>query len=306
MLQMKTFNYMVSALALLTALANISATALEPPTRSPFQAAAEKAGVTVYQPGWIPDGFLLANVQLLELPDPTIVAEFTHPDGRGLFFMQTGREGAECPGCQSVEVSGARAFYDQYKTEDGSAVLDLTLLRDGRALLIGLRGEEIDAARNLPDLVKMAESLQPVSAGSVSAEPRDRATNALAEAAAQASFPLYIPDWLPEYFVLESIAYSPPGLVEAGKERTNPEEIAISWLGPPAKRIRVLVQPPGSFVIPTGKDAFKIGNWQAGFIRGKDSLAIAVQTPDASILFSGDVMETTLLKVARSIKKALL
>lgn len=294
----------MSAVATLSALANIAATAQEALTRSPFQAAAEKAGVTVYQPGWIPDGFLLANVQLLELPDATIVAEFTHPDGRGLFFMQTGPEGAECPGCQSVEVSGARAFYDQYKTEDGSVVLDLTLLREGRALLLGMRGTDIDTGRSLPDLVKMAESLQSVSAGSVPAEPRDRIAKAMAEAAAQASFPLYIPAWLPEFFVLESIAYSPPGLVEAGEARTNPEEIAISWLGPPAKRIRVLVQPPGSFVIPTGKDAFKIGNWQAGYIRGKDSLAIAVQTPDASILFSGDVMESTLLKVARSVKKA--
>lgn len=301
---MKNVTGLVSSVCLLMAIAAGPGLSQEASARDPFQAAAEKAGVTVYQPGWIPDGFLLANVQLLELPDPTVIAEFTHPDGRGLFLMQTGPEGAECPGCQTIEVSGRQAFYEQYRSEDGQSVLDLTLVQNGRAILIALRGAGVEATTSLADLVKTAESLRPVAAGNAPGNPKERQKRAVAEAAAQASFPVYMPDWLPEYFVLESISYSPPGLVEADSERTNPEEIAITWQGPPAKRIRMLVQPAGSFLVPTGKDAFKIGNWQAGYIRGKDSVAIAVQTPDANLLVSGDVMESTLLRVARSVKKA--
>lgn len=271
----------------------------EAPARpaDPFASAASRTKLAVYAPE-MPEGFVLGGVQLSSGAPEMLMASWYHSDGRQIHIMQTSPEGLDCPTCETIDINGTPSPFDSYTAEDGDNVVDLTVVRGGTGVLLGLKGKNVAKNDALLVLRKVAESLKKVEAAPAAVKPSDGAAG-LAEVAKQASFPLYTPSWLPEYFHLATAAHTPAGLAQEG-ELGTPEQVIVTYAGP-NKSISVVIQPKGAFEL-SGRVA-TIGGRRSQIERDQSGVAVKVDCGDAVVVVSGDVAESTLVKLVRSLKK---
>lgn len=275
-----------------------------PPALDPFAAAASRTKLTLYRPVPAPEGFTLGDVQLVTTPEDVLMISYYHSDGREVFIMESSPEGLDCPDCRTIEINGSPAPYEETKGEDGSAMVDVTVVRDGTALVVGIRGKAGMSTNDaLLTLRKIAEAMQKVEAPRLpsASNPETKGRrDGLREAAAQAGFPIYSPETLPQYFYLKTVAYTPKGLASDGKLST-PEQLLITYAAG-KKEIHLLLQAPGAFDMSqiAGKRS-KIGQWAAVIGQGSGQPVITLDLGDCLAVLSGDVQMTTLQSVARSL-----
>lgn len=263
-----------------------------------FAAASVRATFPVLEPSAIPAGFVLAGVELLGNPPDTLVATYHAPDGRSLFLMEGEPDGLSCPECRETTVGARKASYRLDRAEDGSRLVSLVFVVDRTGISAGLRDDgSLPEADVLSILREFAASLQPVMAAAV------REKDPLQEAARQASFPIYAPSWLPQYFTLRSVTYTPPPDA-TGSEQVLDEQVTLVYEDP-VKSISLAVRGPGRVKLPSGPGTRKLtaGGWPAAVQETDGRRLLVVSTGDASIVLTGTVQEDTLIHIARSLRR---
>lgn len=267
----------------------------------PFGSAAAKVNIQVYRPTNVPAEFTLGSLQAVTNPSDVLMATYYSADDRQIHIMQTTPEGLECPDCATVEVDGTPCPYSREDTSDGYALVDLTVIKGKTAVLLGLRQKNLDTTKALLVLRPIAEGMEVVQpqAGS----PVTGKQSAIREAAGGADFAVYAPEDLPQYFYLKTVAYSPAGLAEDG-EMATPEQLLITYAST-TKQITVLVQPPGAFQMKesAGRSKVTVRDWKGLAWKEDKQAALALDAGDAMILLTGNVQQSTLLSVARSLER---
>ncbi len=263
-----------------------------------FVGASARATFPVLEPSAIPAGFVLAGEELLGNPPDTLVATYHAPDGRSLFLMEGDPEGLSCPECRETTVGARNASYRVDRAQDGSRLVSLVFVTDRTGISAGLRDDgSAPEADVLSILCEFAASLQPVTAAAA------RAKDPLQEAACQASFPVYAPAWLPQYFMLKSVIYtSSPDAT--GSEQALDEQVTLVYEDP-VKSISLAVQGPGRVQLPSGPGTRNLtaGGWPAAVQETEGRRLLVVSTGDASIVLTGTVQEDMLIRIARSLMR---
>lgn len=272
----------------------------------PFAAAASKVPFPVYKPSSLPQDFVLGSVEVSadSSADACLLAMFNNPNGAALMLMETAPGGLDCPECEKVQVAGGDAYFETRTESDGNCVSDLTLQLGKTAVVVGLRekqGREKTAL--LADLKRFAESLQKLEAIAGTPDHQRSAQTGLSEVTRQADFPVYTPVWLPAYFNLDTVSYTP---AEPATDDTpaHPAQVLISYAGPDGKTIQVIVQGPGTFSLPSGSDTrtVSVKGWRGALTRDGRMLSLALDLKDAMVVMAGSVQESTLMRAAGSLK----
>ncbi|BCW97868.1 MAG: hypothetical protein KatS3mg024_0695 [Armatimonadota bacterium] len=291
---MARFVCLVSFLVLVAGAGNNTAAA----GNDLFAAASARATFPALEPSAIPAGFALAGVELLGNPPDTLVATYHAPDGRSLFLMEGDPDGLTCPECRETTVGTRKASYRVDQAEDGSRLLSLVFVMDRAGISVGLRDDgSASEADALSILREFAASLQPVVAAAA------RQKDPLEEAARQASFPVYAPSWLPQYFTLKSVTYTPAPDTTSTDQGLD-EQVTLVYEDP-VKTISLAVRGAGRVKLPSGPGTRKLsaGGWPAAIQETEGRRLLVVSTGDASIVLTGTVQEDTLIRVARSLRR---
>lgn len=292
---------MTSAMCLLIACATASVQAQTATAEDPFAAAAKRTTLQLYRPAAPPEGFVLGSVELIPEPSEMLVATYYSEEESQLHLMQTTPEGMDCPDCPTIEVGGSPSPYSREDSSDGTALVDLTVIKGKTAVVLGLRKKGLDTSKALLVLRDVAEKLIRVEASPGNADKKNR--TALQDAAARASFAIYAPEQLPQFFYLKTVAYSPPGLAADGQMAT-PEQLAITYAAS-AKEINILVQPPDAFALQQAgeKTRVVVRGWEGLVWREGSQQTLALDAGDAMIVLTGNVQQSTLVSVARSLSR---
>lgn len=288
---------------LLALAAPVVAQAQEAAQADPFASAAEKSSVALYRPGFLPDGFSMGGVQLVTGPDELVVADY-FSEGSSLHIMQSAPEGLECSDCPTTDVNGVSGYYEILEdAEAGMKVVTLTWVQDSTGISLALVGEEDQPVQSALDVLKkVAAGMELVaSPGGVSANSSPE--GALKDAADRAGFPVYVPSWLPQYFVLDSVAYAPEGMVEE-EGKLSPEQVTLVYKDS-IKQVRILIQAAGTLALPTGTQVktTRVQNWPSALRTGPDNPSLTLNAPDASLVLAGNVQPETLTRMAQSLKR---
>ncbi|MCC6484249.1 MAG: hypothetical protein IT209_05315 [Armatimonadetes bacterium] len=271
----------------------------------PFISAASRIGLPLYRPATIPEGFAFSDLQLVTAPEDMLIVTYFSNDGREITLMESSPEGLDCPDCPTIDIAGSPAPYEVSKSEDGATLVDLTVTREGVAVMIGLRGKAGMTTNDaLLTLRTVAESLQKVKPGTGASRVDDSqkpVPAGLRDAAQQASFPVYEPAKLPEYFYLKTVSYTPKGLASDGKLST-PEQLLITYAAG-AKEIHLLLQPAGAFQMSAiAGHRLQIDGRAAVLASGSTGPVLTVNLGQCLAVLSGGVQPATLQSVARSLR----
>lgn len=295
--------------------AQVDSTAGVGTAADPFLSAAGRLSFQAVQLSPPPAGFTLGSVQLLGEPPEALLATYYSEGGDALYLLESEPEESDCPECPSIVIEGRNVPYEVMQEGGDNKVVSMSLIRGSTGVSLALQSGAARPVSEMLDVLKRAAAaLTPLTAVPGSGAATGSPLKAAAEAA---RFPVYAPQWLPQYFLLKTATYSPGGpsggagaespatIPGTGEAAGVPPEQVILTYGDSQKVLTVLIEAPRTSGLPSGRQArpVRIGSWKAVTWTDAGGTSIIIDTRDALVCLSGSVQNDTLLKVARSLKK---